>query len=98
MSRSLLRSTSDILLAVGVGMGLAKDHSLPLSLIASGNNTPPRIDDSLPLSLIAGDNGTSSRIDRSLDVSSSMLGLDSSPIRFNCLGLAKIEVDLVCGS
>ena len=92
MSGSLSTSISDILLAVGVRIGLARDHSLPLSLITGHNGTPPRIDHSLPLSLRAGRNGTSSGIDHSLAVSL------SSPTKLNCLGLAKIEGDLLCGS
>jgi len=97
-SGSLSRLISDILLAVGVRMGLTRDHSPPLPLMAGPNGTPPGTDQSLLLSLRADRNVTSSRSDHSLAVSSSILALKSFLIKSNCAGLAKIEADLVWGS
>jgi hypothetical protein len=82
-------------------MGLTRDHSLSLPLIVGHNGTLPRFDHSLslspPLSLRVVCNGASSRIDHSLAAVSPILAFDSSPIKLDCLGLAKVEADLVCG-
>jgi hypothetical protein len=79
-------------MAVGVWMGLTRDHSLPLPLVVGQS-----LSLSPPLSLRVVCNSTSSRIDHSLAAASPILAFNSFLIKLDCLGLAKVEADLVCG-